>query len=220
MAGENHADFQPCQSLHCLLGLHAIRHQDIGVVFLCLMHNLGKVHLVSKTLSSCQMLAKAVIGEQNLLLRAVSHHAVRPVQHRGSHKGQGALADGQGIPSLDSHIILLPIAAGQPLQPIRVAGDNLGVRALLGHKRNTAGMVRLHMIGHDIINLGRVHNIADAPQHLQAERSLHRINQRNLLIHNKISIICRTTLRAIAVEAAHGVIHRTNPVNILLNFYR
>ena len=115
MTSGNHADFQTCQSTDGFLSLHTIWHQNIGIVFLGLMHNLIQITLISKTLCSSQMLAKAIIGEQNLLLWTVSYHTIWPMQHRSRYKLQSTLAQRQGIPCLNSNIILFSITASQPL---------------------------------------------------------------------------------------------------------
>ena len=62
-----------------------------------------------------QMLTKTVVGEQNLLLRAIGYHAIWPMQHRSRYKLQSTLAQRQGIPCLNSNIILFSITASQPL---------------------------------------------------------------------------------------------------------
>lgn len=63
------------------------------------------------------MLAEGVVGEEDLLLGAVGDHAVGPVEHRGRHELQGALADGEGIARLDAFVRQVAVARLEALEP-------------------------------------------------------------------------------------------------------
>ena len=129
MAGQDHFDGQAAESGERGLRLLAVQHQDVRVILLRFFHYNMHVVLVVEAAVRGQVLAEGVVGEQDLFLRAVSDHAVGPVEHRRRHEGQRARAEGERLAGLDRLIGQLAVAAGQPLEAVGRAGDDLRVRA-------------------------------------------------------------------------------------------
>ena len=219
VAGGNHPDIEPAERLEGLLGLRPVEHEDVGVVFLRLEQDDRQIVLIVEAVARGIVLAERVVREQDLLLRAVGDHAVRPVQHRGGYELQRALADRQRLARLDCLIVQLAIAGREALETLRRAGDDCGVGADLGHERDAAGMIGLDMARYDVVDFRRIDDALDALEQLRLEAVLHRIDERDFVIEDEVGVIRRAAAGLIAVERAHRPVDGSYPVYIFRDFY-
>ena len=99
------------------------------------------------------MLAKGVIGQQQLLLGHICNHVVGPVQHRRFYKLQGVATQFYAVPAL--YYVVTPVAAVVAVQPLPGSGctDHNGVGISRHHLGQGAGMVRLDVVDNDIVSL-------------------------------------------------------------------
>jgi hypothetical protein len=84
-------------------------------------------------------------------------------------------------------------------------GDQEGrMGAGLGQSRQTAGMVRFHMVHYDIVDFFRVHNGPDVAQLFPGKRSLHPVDQADLFIHDQEGVVSNPPGSGKAVEVVEG----------------
>ena len=218
VARRNHLDVEVLEVLEGFLGLTAVEHEDVGIVFLGFVVEHAEVVLVVEAVARSEVLTKGVVREQDFFLRAVRDHAVRPVEHRRRHELQRAFANRQRVAGLDAFVRQLAVARLEAFEAVRDARDDFGIRAVGHHERQGAGVVRLDVVRDDVVNLRRVDDGRDAFEEFFLERLLDRINQGDFIIENQISVVARATARLIAMEAAHGPVNGTNPVNVFADF--
>ena len=218
VARRNHLDVEAPKRLEGGLCLAAVKHEDVGVVLLGLVVEHGEVVLVVEAAAGGEVLAEGVIREEDLLLGAVGDHAVGPVEHRGRHELQRALADGEGVACLDAFVGQVAVARLEALEALRDARDDLGVRAVGHHEGQRAGVVGLDVIGDDVVNLSRVDDGSDALEELFLERFLDRVDEGDLLVEDQVGVVARAAARLVAVEAAHGPVDGADPVDIFADF--
>ena len=77
----------------------AVLAHDIGEVAAGVVQPVPlEVHLVGKQLAvQCAEGAKGVGGKEDAVGDVKGHHGLRPVDHRRAHKGDGVLAEGEGV---------------------------------------------------------------------------------------------------------------------------
>ena len=218
VARRNHLDVEAPKRLEGGLCLAAVKHEDVGVVLLGLVVEHGEVVLVVEAAAGGEVLAEGVIREEDLLLGAVGDHAVGPVEHRGRHELQRALADGEGVACLDAFVRQVAVARLEALEALRDARDDLGVRAVGHHEGQRAGVVGLDVIGDDVVNLSRVDDGSDALEELFLERFLDRVDEGDFLVEDQVGVVARAAARLVAVEAAHGPVDGADPVDIFADF--
>ena len=71
------------------------------------------------------------------------------------------------------------------------------------HKGDSARMVRLDMTGNNIVNFCRVDNRLNPRQKFWGKSGLDRVDKRDFIINNQISIIGRSPASLIAMKTAH-----------------
>ena len=184
MEGADGFNFQAGCLLQQLLHLHSVLAHDADVIaagfivprFFCIQ---------------CAELAEAVGGEQHLVGSIVAHHHLGPMHHGRKHKGQAVLAQGQGLPVGDRHLGALR-QGGEEL-PHHHKGLGVAHQGCLGialqKQLDVGGMVRLHMLHHQIIRLSVSQHGGDVFQPLCAEVGIHRVHDGNLLVQNHIGVV-------------------------------
>ena len=189
MSRGDHFHVEPVQCLECRLCLCPVREENVGVVFFRLLAEDSEVILVVEALARCQMLPERVVREENLLLRAVGDHAVGPVQHRGRDELQGALAERDTVACLDGLIGELSIVGAQPLQSVRRTRDDLCARREGGDEGDAVGVIWLHVIGDDAVDLRRIDHGGDAREHLLLKAVFDRINQSDRIVDDEVGVV-------------------------------
>ena len=130
------------------------------------------------------MLAEAVIGKENFFFRAIRNHAVRPMEHRNGNEFQIAFADIEAVAGFHAGIRMVAAEFGDIFEPVRLADENLRIRAVLQYGVYGAGMVGFKMIADYIVDFGRVNNGRDAVDDFSTEFFFYRINQRDFFIND------------------------------------
>ena len=165
------------------------------------------------------MLTKGVVREEDLFLGAVRHHAVRPVEHRGRDKRERALADGERVARLDRFVGQFTVVGAQPFQSVRCARDDLRVRCKLGDERHAVRVIRLDVVGDDVIDTRGIDDCGDARGQFVVKTALHCVDESDLFVYDEVGIVGRTALRVVAVKAAHRPVDGSDPVDIVPDFY-
>lgn len=214
----NQLDGEGGKRLECGLGLLAEGHEDVGIVFLSFEQDGREVVLVIETVRGGQMLAKGVVGEEDFFFGAIGDHTVRPVKHGRRHEGKGTASDGECVACLDCLIAEAAVARREALETVGLAGDDGCLRAVVCHERNSAGVVRLHVAGNDVVDLRWIDDGRNTLQKLFPEGFLDGIDERDFFIQNQIGVVGRPTAGLISVEAAHGPVDCPHPINIFFDF--
>ncbi len=136
-------------------------------------------------------LAEAVGGKQNLLAVLIADHHLRPVDHGRHNKMEGMAAQREGIPLLHRDLTAC-ILAGEKLGE---HGKGLGVahqrhvRIFLRQQADASGVVRLHVLDHQIIRLASGQGLLHIPHPGHRPAAVHRVHHRHLLVQNHIGVI-------------------------------
>ena len=99
--------------------------------------------------------------------------------------------------------------------PELLHGDKLRLLCLIHHYGQRARMIRLHMIGHHVIEVLWGNYLLDPVCHLLVEGCLHRIDEGDLLIDNEIGIVGGPQMRGVAVEIPHITINGFHSVDAI-----
>ena len=205
------------------LDLGAVLAHDVGVVAPGLIQVLGKEIglVVEEAAVQGAEGAEGVGGEEDLVGEVIGHHDFRPVDHGGHDKGEIVLAGGEGVALFHQDGAFGEIAAQELLHhglDLGVADDLcLGIAAeqqLLG-----GGVVRLHVLYHQIIQGPAVQGMGHIFQEDAVHGLVHRIEQDGFLVQQEIGVVGDAVGHAIdALEAGETPIVRADPDQILGNF--
>ena len=199
----------------------AERRQDVGVVALALLEQLGLVHFVVEQALVAVVLAEGVVAEQHRVAGHVGHHAVRPVQHRGFNEDQlFTVADIQRVAGF--------YGAEIPLRMVMVAVDGIdGVGGAVdrrvgntGHQLGQrAGVVLFRVVDDDVVDRVQVDFAAQVLHELAAELVIDGIDQHVFPFTNQIAVVAAAAQRFVfrAVEITHFPVTLANPMNVIFN---
>ena len=158
------------------------------------------------------MLAEGIVGEQDAVELVIGNHGIGPVHHGRLHEGERALADVEGVAGLQAHEVkTVPVMGAKPLDALGRAG---GFRGDFSQRRKAAGMIHLHMVRHDVVNGGGIDDIGDAVDELAGEGLLARVDERNLLVEDKVGVVGASALGGVAVEVALVPIDAAHPEHV------
>lgn len=167
------------------------------------------------------MLAKCIVGEEDLIIVGIRDHVVWPVDHWGLHKGQGALTNVERIARLYTvDVDILAIESLELLDALRCACVDLGVWRELQNARNAAGVVHLNVVADQNVNLCWIDDALDALDQLLGEWALDGVNERDLLVQDKVCIVGNALLSGVAVELASVPVKGAYKVDIGFDFDR
>ena len=167
------------------------------------------------------MLTKCVVGEENLIVVGIRDHVVWPVDHWGLHKGQGTLTNVERIARLYAvDVDILAIESLELLNALRCACVDLGVWCELQNARNTAGVVHLNVVADQNVNLCWIDDALNALDQLLGEWALDGVNERDLLVQDKVCIVGNALLSGVAVELASVPVKGAYKVDIGFDFNR
>ena len=165
-------------------------------------------------------LAEAIGGEKNLVIGIVGHNDLGPVDHRSRNKGQGVLAQLQGRTFANHDPAIRIIVAEELLHHLEGLdrGDDSGLRIDLQEIGNVGGVVRLHMLHHQVVRFPVLQYILDVVQPFMGEISVHRVHNGNFVIHDDIGIIRHAIGNVIlSLKKVHLMIVDTDIADILGN---
>ena len=172
MARADHVDGQ-VEGEHLvdlLQHLVAERREDVGVVLQRLLVQLLLVHLVVEAEAGGVVLAEGVVGHEDALARHVGEHAVGPVEHRGLDEDELAAPETDLVACFhDAEVPRRVVVAGDArLAPGR--DDEGRLRTELHDGGQAARVIRLGMVGDDVVDLRRIHDLADVLENSSVNR--------------------------------------------------
>ena len=103
-------------------------------------------------------LSKGVRGKKHLLRALIAHQHLRPMNHGRPDKSQGMLSQLQRAAFLDHHLLRGKIGLVVILHHVEGGQrrDDLRIRILRCKAPDIRGMVRLHVMDHEIVRLAAI----------------------------------------------------------------
>ena len=139
----------------------------------------------------CAELTKAVGGKQHLIQLVIGDGHLRPVDHRRRQEGQRMAAQRQRVAIAHHNTAIGEIAAVKLLHhaECRLRGHHCRVGELTHKLDDVGGMIRLHMLHHQIVRGAARQRRRQIVQPFRAEMSLYSVHHRNLFVQNHIGIV-------------------------------
>ena len=213
MEGADGGDVQSGGLFQQGLNLGTVLAHDADVVPPCLA---GPVLLHIQ----CAELAEAVGGEQHLVVGIIGHNDLRPVDHGSGNKGQGVLAQGQGGAFAHHDSTVSVVIAEELLHHVEGlgGGHHCCVGVDLQKIGDVGGMVRLHMLYHQVVRLTAGQRVLNIVQPLVGEIAVHRVHNGDLLVQNDVGVVSHAARHHIlALEQVYLMIVDTHIADILGN---
>ena len=216
MEGADDLDIQRGGNLQNVLDLLAVLAHDADVV------TAGLIVPVFVYIQSAE-LAEAVSREQNLVVRIVGHHNLGPVDHGCKSEGQSVLAQGQGAEVFHRQSVLHG-EVGEELADHSKGfyiGHHGHFRVSIHKGFHRSGMVRLHVLDHQIVGLTACQSLADVLQPLSGLAGIDGVHNSHLFVQNHIRIIGHAIGHHIlALKQIHLVVVGTYIQNGIGNFFQ
>ena len=133
-------------------------------------------------------LAERIRREEDLVLCVVSHHDLRPVNHRRKDKIQLMLAERERVAVFDGKRIFDEIPAVEVLyhRESLIVADYHGVGISCGKLRDARRVVGLHVLNYEIIGLPAGESRFKIFEPFGGEVPVHRVHDGNLFVENDI----------------------------------
>ena len=192
--------------------------EDIGVVFLCLIHHVSLVHAVVVERLRCEVLAEGVIREHDAAVAViVSEHRVGPVHHRHLYEGQRVLSQGERVACLhvDEVPVLVVVSAYDGLALLCAVDGRAG--NLTHEFWQCAAMVDFIVVHHDEIDVFQVYLLLQAADELLVVGLPYGVDERHFLVAYKVGIITGAAMcrQLVAVEMRQFPVDLADPADFL-----
>ena len=183
-------DLNLAELLQRILYGDAILADDIAVVAHHLQPEfIGVDVAVDNTTVEGTKATESITGEEHVGRRVERHHRLRPVDHRRHEELQRVLAEVEGVALLHiDGVIADLIEALQHVEGLLVA-DDLHVGIVFLQQRDTATVVGLHVVDHEVVDLAVTDHGMEMLEKLHEEVHLHRINETDFLIIDEIRVV-------------------------------
>ena len=213
VAGADGVDLQAFERGERLARLHSVRLYDVRVVLARLDVRLGQVAFCIQPLVGGVVLTEGVVGKEDVAGRHEGHHVVRPVYHGGGHESEGALAEGERFARLHADVAQVAVVGGQIFYARARRAVHLCIFGALKHRGDAAAVVGFGVVGDDDVDLRGVDYGGDAREHLRFEAALHRVDEGDFFVEDKIGVVGGAFLRFVAVEIPEIPVDGAHPVD-------
>ena len=220
---QQHTDIQSGGLLQHRLDLCAVLAHNVGIIPPCLVQHLPvEVHLIGEqgTVQRAEA-AEGIGGQQQFVRLVIGHQHLRPVDHGRGDKAQGMAAGAEGVTLLHHGD-----AAGQ--LRVEELGDHvLGggtaqdahVRVLAGQVGHLGGVVRLHVVDHQIVRGFAVQDVGHIFTEGGTHGAVHRVEQDSLVVHQEIAVEADAVGHAEhALEQGQTAAIRAHPGVVVVDF--
>ena len=150
------------------------------------VHLIGEQGAVQGTES-----AEGVGGEEDLRRFIISDHDLRPVDH-GGHNESEAVSAGREAGLFIHHLHRVKILSREEVLQHGdhlAVGDDGGLRVAQQQLADRGGVVRLHVLDHEIIQAPAGQHMVDVFKKDPADRVVHRVEQNGFLVQQQIGIV-------------------------------
>ena len=221
--GQEHGNVQLCRLIQHRLHLGAVLTHDVAVVAAALVQAVPvKVHLVGKEVAiESAEAAEGVRRQQELVRTVVGHHHLGPMDHGRRHKLQRMAAGAEGV-SLLAHADAVVVDMTEELADHGLGhsgAEDLHIREAQHHVLQLGGVVRLHVVDHDVVQGAAIQGVVQIFPELVDHLGIHRVKQDGLFVQKQITVI-GNALR----HAEHALEHRqtaavgSDPGVIIIDF--
>ncbi len=198
--------------------------EDIGVVALALLKQLGLIHLIIEQMFVAVVLAEGVIAEQHGVAGQVGHHAVGPVQHWRFDKDQlFAVADIQRIASFHHMEIPFRVVMVTVNRVDSVMGTvDWRIGDMRHQLRQRARVILFGVVNDDVVDHRQIDLAAQVLHELAAEFVIDGINQHVFALADQVAVIAAALQRFVfgAVKITNFPVALSNPVNVVFYMNR
>ena len=121
-----------------------------------------EVHLVGEQLAVQRAEgAEGVGGKEDAVGDVEGHHGLRPVNHRRAHKGDGVLAEGEGVALLHLDALMsVHMEAELPHEhECLLVGDQFHLGMAQQDLLDAGGVIRLQMVDQQVVQLAAIQHI-------------------------------------------------------------
>ena len=204
---------------------------DVGAV---LAHDVGKVatgvvqpvplevHLVGEQLAVQRAEgAEGVGGKEDAVGDVEGHHGLRPVNHRRAHKGDGVLAEGEGVALLHLDALMsVHMEAELPHEhECLLVGDQFHLGMAQQDLLDAGGVIRLQMVDQQVVQLAAIQHIRQIFQKLAAGRPVHRVKEHRLFIQQAVGVVAYAPGNGKAVfKQGQAMVVGAHPVEVVRYF--
>ena len=216
-------DVELCGLLQHRLHLRAVLAHDVGVVAAGLVDAVGEEVdlIVEEPAVEGAEAAEGVRGEEDFVGGVVGHHDLGPVHHRRHDEGEAVAAGGEGVALLDEQDALREIHREKLRQhglDLRVADDG-GLGVARQHELQRRGVVGLHVVHHEIIELPPAELMGEVFEEHAVHGLVHGVEEHRLLIEQEVGVIGNAVGHAVdALEEGQPPVVCADPDQIVQDF--
>ena len=190
VGGADGVDLKPGELLECALHGGAVLADDVCVVARHLAPEAVGVHIgVEHAAVQGAKRAEGVGREEHLLRLLIRDHDLGPVHHRSHVERELVVTQVERVALLD---LVQPVGdaviSGQHAEGLFVA-DDLHIGIDLAQQADAAGVVRLHVIDHQIVQLAAVEQLSHALEEEVGIADVDRIDQHGLVVDDQIRVV-------------------------------
>ena len=215
----DHLDLDGGGLLQDGLDLGPVFAHDVGVVAAGLVDVVvEEVHLVGeqRAVEGAEG-AEGVGGEEDLLAHIVGDHDLGPVDHGGGHEGEGVAAGAEGVALVDQVQAAADVEVKELLHhfgDLLVADD--GHVGIAQHQlRQGGGVVHLHVLHDDIVQLAAAEHVGHVLQILAGGGGVHRVEHDGLVVQQDIGVVGNALGDLVdALEQGQAAVIGADPVQI------
>ena len=135
--------------------------------------------------------AEAICRKQDFIRTVIGNHNLRPMYHWSKYKGQKMSAQRKGSAIVNAKTLCFRGKVKELIhhhEGLLVCYDG-GLRISLHEILDIRGMIRLHMLYHQIVRLSAAQHICHIVQPFMGKMDIHCIHHRDLLIQDDVGIV-------------------------------
>ena len=219
----DHLDLKSRGLFQQRLHLRAVFADDVGIVPAGVGEPFrAEIHLIRIQIAVQRAEGAEGIGRvERFRGRVIGHHDLRPVHHRGHDEGKGVSAGRERVHLLDELHAAVQIEREEVLHHrarLGVADDGY-FRVTQDKLADGRGVVRLHMLHDEVVELPAREHMVDVFKEQAADRLIHSVDQDGLLVQQQIGVVAHAVRERVGVfKQIQPPLTCADPVEILGHF--
>ena len=215
MQGADYLNIKRCRLLQHILDLGTVFSDNPDIITTRLIRPVI-LHIQRTEFS------ESVSGKKHLIRRFVCHHNLGPMHHGRVDKIQLVYAQCQFPAVCRRHLLHRRIQRIELVHHLKCLRrrHNLRLRVFFQEQQNVCGVIRLHVLHHQIIRLTPLKHPVHICHPLLPESLIHRIHHRYLLVQYHIGIVCHPVGNMVLpLKYRHLMVIYTYIINSLCYFH-